>query len=252
MNDTGRHMGLFTGRMNGRAGGRFGGRMGSVVEKRVVAPDPGGWVPTDIAGCQLWLKADAGITKDGSNYVSQWADQSGNNNHAVQATGSAQPLWVDGQLNGNPVVKMDDVDDFLEYSEISDIRTIFIIANSTYVLISRYDQILGDDNSYDFCGYNDIKLLNPSYANAFVINGSAWLNSANISPLDLSKSTNYQLFEMQTTGNCRARYIGNDRNIGAYYKWNGSYAEILLYNTVISTTDRQLVENYLNTKYALW
>ena len=85
------------------------------------------FVPTDIAGCQLWLKADAGITKDGSDYVSVWADQSGNGNDAVQATGASQPLWVDGQLNGEPVLRFDGSNDFMSFNEVANIRTIFII-----------------------------------------------------------------------------------------------------------------------------
>ena len=37
-------------------------------------------MPTGMA---LWLKADAGVTKDGNNKVSVWTDQSGNGNDAT-------------------------------------------------------------------------------------------------------------------------------------------------------------------------
>lgn len=64
------------------------------------------FVPTSIPGCMLWLKADAGITKDAANLVSTWADQSGNNNHATQAVGVNQPFWSvsDTQYSGSNTV----------------------------------------------------------------------------------------------------------------------------------------------------
>jgi hypothetical protein len=37
----------------------------------------GGGAPV-VAGLVNWVKADAGITKDGGDVVSVWADQSGN------------------------------------------------------------------------------------------------------------------------------------------------------------------------------
>lgn len=52
--------------------------------------------PKTIPGLQLWLRADLGVTLNGSN-VSAWADQSGNgdaNRNAVQATGAQQPPFV--------------------------------------------------------------------------------------------------------------------------------------------------------------
>jgi hypothetical protein len=62
------------------------------------------WVPTDISGCVLWLRADMGLTLDGSN-VAAWADQSGNDNDAVQATPARQPAYsAIGGPNGLPAV----------------------------------------------------------------------------------------------------------------------------------------------------
>ena len=44
----------------------------------------GGFDPSQLSGLKLWLKADTGVTVDGSGNVSSWADQSGNNNTAYQ------------------------------------------------------------------------------------------------------------------------------------------------------------------------
>jgi len=51
------------------------------------------------------LKGDAGVTKDGSNKVSAWADQSGHGNNANKVTSSKQPTWVDNAVNGHPVMR---------------------------------------------------------------------------------------------------------------------------------------------------
>lgn len=67
------------------------------------------FTPKSISGLALWLDAsDLGtITKDGSNYVSEWRDKSGNAKHFTQATGGAQPLW------GSNLVTFDGTGDFL-------------------------------------------------------------------------------------------------------------------------------------------
>jgi hypothetical protein len=67
----------------------------------------------------LWLKADAGVTADGSGFVSQWNDQSGSGNHAVQTQAVNQPLLVAGAMNGKPVLRFDGSGANLNYLEVS-------------------------------------------------------------------------------------------------------------------------------------
>lgn len=63
-------------------------------------------------GLKLWLRADAGVTLDGTNHVSAWADQSGLARHGSQSNTSARPLFVSNALNGNPVLRFDGGNDF--------------------------------------------------------------------------------------------------------------------------------------------
>src|SRR6185436_5552528 len=52
------------------------------------------------SGLQLWLKADAGTTLGGgSTGVVQWADQSGNANHALQINEDLAPVLTNGAVN---------------------------------------------------------------------------------------------------------------------------------------------------------
>ena len=70
---------------------------------------PPDFIATDAA---VWLKADAGVTLNGSN-VSAWADQSTHGNDATQANSANQPLFSASvaELNGQPAVtNLDDAD----------------------------------------------------------------------------------------------------------------------------------------------
>lgn len=59
------------------------------------------FLPSSISGLQAWYDASVvtNFTVDGSNRVSQWNDSSGNANHLIQATGSAQPQWTASAKN---------------------------------------------------------------------------------------------------------------------------------------------------------
>jgi len=59
--------------------------------------------PLTISNMLAWWKADVGITKDGSNKVTAWADQSGNGNTLEQQAATA-PTWTAATLNGLPVL----------------------------------------------------------------------------------------------------------------------------------------------------
>lgn len=67
-------------------------------------------VPTPLtigAAVWQWIEADLGVTRDGSDRVSAWADQSPKAAHYAQATGADQALYVAAQLNGHPVIRFD-------------------------------------------------------------------------------------------------------------------------------------------------
>lgn len=71
------------------------------------------FTPASLSGLRLWLDATQGVTFDGSNLVSAWADISGNGFDQAQGTGSAQPLRVAAGLNGLPIIRGDGGTDFM-------------------------------------------------------------------------------------------------------------------------------------------
>jgi hypothetical protein len=78
--------------------------------------------PVGVTGLKLWLMADGVQTNDvmqarisGANaFVRRWLDQSGQNNHALQASDSLQPLWIKSGLGGKPALRFDGGNDVLK------------------------------------------------------------------------------------------------------------------------------------------
>ena len=66
-----------------------------------------------ISGLRVHLRADLGITKDGSDLVATWADQSGNGLDFTQATAANKPLWLATSGTGQPTVRFDGSNDNL-------------------------------------------------------------------------------------------------------------------------------------------
>lgn len=78
-----------------------------------------------------WFDARKITGKESGDAISQWDDASGNGNHAIQATGAKQPLYIVGAENGFPAVRGDGVDDLLTVAGITATdatRTIFCVA----------------------------------------------------------------------------------------------------------------------------
>lgn len=227
--------------------------------------------PLDVDSCVLWLKADAGVTLNGST-VSAWADQSGNGNDAVQATAANQPLYVANQLNGEPVIRFDGSNDYLIIADDATMRGMYGL--SIYVVGKRYSTYScylnswegGSDirNHYifgnnfgakaDFYTGTSISSVGGSYTYTVttsyyllngIYNGSKMYIYANGS-LD---ATTYNQTGHIGTG-IKDTYIGTIYNLSYFTQID--VCEIIMYSNSNSTVQRQQVENYLNAKYAIY
>jgi hypothetical protein len=63
--------------------------------------------PTKLLGCVLWLRADRGLTLDGSQKVQAWADMSGKSNSVSQATPGSRPGIAQTGPNGGQCLVFD-------------------------------------------------------------------------------------------------------------------------------------------------
>jgi hypothetical protein len=213
--------------------------------------------PAIISGCKVWLTADAGITKDGSDNVSAWADQSGVGNNATQATGANQPKWIDNVLNGKPVLRFDGSNDRIRIANSVDYATIFVVAKySGGATFNQYPGIISPSSSspspqYFFIGANGSASFYNGTSSALFqtkiyVNGT---NTDSFSPLSSFKV----VYGLSNSGSAATRSnvdVGNNANDGSSF-WNGDIAEVIAYDSVLGSTDLTNLMNYLNAKYNL-
>jgi|GEM_PF-5380531 len=73
--------------------------------------------PFLFADSSIWLSAGNGTncSTDSCN-ISSWADQSGKNNSANQATTANQPVYSSNKVNNNPIIEFNSTSQFLQSS----------------------------------------------------------------------------------------------------------------------------------------
>ena len=89
-------------------------------------------LPSDL-NISLWLDAsDASTITHSNGSVSQWADKSGNGNHAVQATSNNRPILASDGLGGKSVIQFDGINDYITSSDlnITQSYSIFLVAKT--------------------------------------------------------------------------------------------------------------------------
>jgi len=216
------------------------------------------FLPTDLTGLSLWLKADTGITLSGSN-VTAWADQSGNGNNAT-ATDAPTLTTIGGKTFVNFAGGFFTGDELLTQPY----ATIMVVANFTAA--RQVEVIFQQHNEND----GDNLALYRGHAGAdeeFAI-----YNGASFGSIATTSNNQTYLFGVtvnEVTGslylNGTADEVGESGAItpaGLYYigKWVSGdvvttemrMAEIVVYDRVLTTPERQQVETYLNTKYEIY
>ncbi len=239
--------------------------------------------PTDIAGIHAWYKGDAGVLNGSGSAatngqtVGTWQDQSGNTRHATQGVDADRPIYVaSSSLNSMPALNFDGVSDYLK-STIS-VTTTTVTAFIAYRLDSiaapcRLSSIVAAINA-DF-NYSSSAILgyyasttklqgyrNPNDKSSKTGIGAAPYNAIICSQWD---SANHTLYFNSTTGetpvasaegafNAVEWWLGSGRNGPGVplSPTNCHIAEMILYTTSLSATDRNNVLDYLNTRFAVY
>lgn len=215
----------------------------------------GEFASSDIAGCRLWLKADALTLIDGAA-VSSFTDFSGNANHATQGTGANQPVYKTSILNGKSVVRFA-TNDYLTTPQVQ-------MALSTFFVV--YANRTGTNGSFHGGNGSAATGGSPLQRNTQVSPTDA--GNISLSPDTLNDQNLYAATYNYTAdtyavwlngvanGTSAAAHTVNTAlfvTIGAGYGefLNGDIAEVLIYDSVLSADDRLRVERYLMNKYGL-
>lgn len=211
--------------------------------------------PTNIAGLKVWLKADSLVLSD-NDPVSSWADQSGNGNNVAQGTGGFQPLYKTNIQNGLPIVRFDGTDDVLAGTFTITYGSIFTVANfNSGGNFPSYNGLIvtqaGANDSEDYFNGDGSGTTNLYATGATPFgNTTIWVNGVqtiNFSPLATIKCLSGT---DPTPASKTSLNVGNNPGAAGRF-WNGDVAEVIVYDTALSTTDRQRVEAYLSSKWAL-
>jgi hypothetical protein len=227
-----------------------------IVQQMFFATNSATFDPSSIAGLQLWLKADALGLADGTA-VSSWTDSSGNSRHAAQATSANQPLLKTGILNSKPIVRFDGSNDFLQTAAFSVAQplTVFSVAKTTSTATTY---IFFDSAASSPRATLAVEPASSAEMNSgsSLLDGSLVVNTFQVwSAVFNGATSNIRLNGATgTSGNAGANGL-NGVTIGARYAGDfvfpGDIAEVLVYNSALSATDRSSVETYLSRKYAI-
>ncbi|MGE0200350.1 MAG: SGNH/GDSL hydrolase family protein [Candidatus Melainabacteria bacterium] len=221
--------------------------------------------PKNIANLSVWLEARA-IDTDDSNAtkVDQWIDKSGNGNNCTQTTGSIRPYYppdTSSDLNGYRPVLFNGTDNKMDcntYTPPASI-TVFSVATSQRVTTTNsLDTIFSaQQNGAPWNGpYNTI---HNSYASQVMTyastgNGSTrtdWMNGQTTYLTHVKDQVN--IFTSTYSGLTTTGVVPMKLAVNATGTVYGliKIHEFLVYNRVLTTTERQQVESYLSAKYGI-
>jgi len=220
-----------------------------------------------------WYKANSDVT--GTTQVTQWDDQSGNGFNLAQGQTNRWPALADASesFNFNPSIDFDGVNKHLETGvEVlpsNSAGTVFAVA--THDNLGGYDNLVvfGVDNPHlGTFGTNPVFYMRGSGPIRYVHSQTvieqnsylyrfAWDSGANVgSELGFSGIVEGDPnMDFGTSGPNSVSGGGQgDMKVGAFNdveEWNGNVAEVVVYNTNLSSGDKQKVESYLAIKYGL-
>jgi hypothetical protein len=225
--------------------------------------------PTSISSLQFWLDA-ASITGLSCNAaVTTWTDKSSN---TYVGTSVGNPTYITNSMNGNPIVRFNGVNQYVNYGDILDINlnsiSMFAVAkyrttaNGALVGKSAFNALSG---RYSFvrdsgtmlgvlAASNNPALTYADTSTTVQLTEMIWDRSSNTfyrngafqQGLSAIGSSNYNtdfLF-----------YVGAyQNNVGLIpepgYYFDGDMAEILLYYSPLGTYNREQIEGYLAWKW---
>ncbi len=218
--------------------------------------------PLNIAGCKLWLDASKIAGLSDNDPVALWADASGNSNDATQAVGVLQPIYKTGVLNGLPVVRWDGSDDSLIVPDfLSGQSTAFVVGINSRIAVVEFMILQNSGTGYliflanansgsNFWG---VYLSNYGFVPSGETSSAFKVYTVRTdSSINVEMYTNGTLSATATSGvlytGLTFSMIGNDQYNQVL---NGDIAEIIVYDSALSSGDRMAVETYLSAKYAI-
>lgn len=211
-------------------------------------------IPTDVAGLELWLDADAITGLSDDDTVTTWEDQSGNNN---DYTGNnAAITYQTNELNGLPIVKME-VGGFTGSVSLSNPFSIFYVGRYTVGGSSPRRAVQSSAPPDWLLGpYNAAwQWFSGGFAASGGAAGTDWVAHGVIQETAFGRHFVYDLdTNALPTINGRASPVaigtlrlGNAGNVNETF--GGELAEIVAYSALITTAERIGITDYFREKW---
>lgn len=211
------------------------------------------------SGLSVWLKPETGIIRDSAGVVSSWQDSSGNGNHCSQATAAAKPLYVPGSFGTMPGVFFDGADNLSATAGMSTGSYTKIVRVSMPDFPTASGNILssGGTTGTRHALYMSGSAFPRLWHNAqFVLSSAAMVAGQGhllVGTYDsTTKTGTLYLDGMQVgTGTATANNTDPTYQLGGLAGGNfmrGTIGEVMIYNRVLSNSERANVLAYLNTK----
>jgi hypothetical protein len=222
----------------------------------------------------LWLQADKITGLSDGNDITLWEDNSGNSNDIAQSNTLYTPRYYSNVVNSQPVVRFEQADNRFRKTNFSNFPT-----NEITVFYVNYTSDNGDGvlsyassaNDNEFLIFNNSNLsvyrgTNGNRSTGLSGSGSTWRimtatwNTSNGNTqfyrngnLDYN-TNNFGTGSSITQGGCLA--IGGEQDAvdGGYaagQSHQGDIPEVMIYNSVVNSAQRIIIENYLSSKYGI-
>jgi predicted alpha-1,6-mannanase (GH76 family) len=221
----------------------------------------------------VWLKADALTNLNNGAAVAVWPDMTGNGYNAIQPLSARQPTYVTGAMNGLPVVRFNSTNStyLWFYRPVQDDFTMIFVYQSSQGISTGTDFWSGAGlvNGEQSGTVNDFGTsLNASgqllagTGNPDTSIHSTALASSLPHVITFKRTKSSGLLDLYVdgtlvtagTGGTQSLTAPNQLVLGAQGTLNnylsGDIAEVQIYNTPLSDTDRQGVERALKCKYS--
>jgi len=221
-------------------------------------------VPAD--GLQLWLRADAGLDKDGNDVVTAWSDLSGEGNDVLTVSGD--PSHVTAGINGLASIAFDG-DDFLDLGDLElhsnqDGLTIIIVRESSDTtgrpLLTKHNETA---NSRAWALNSDGAAVQENAATAdTTTNLTATVTTdVEISTLVWEPEQKAVLYTNGTTAGTATTTVNDIEDTATSVRlgangegtafYQGEVAEVLVFNRKLSDIEQRQVELYLANRYGV-
>jgi hypothetical protein len=228
---------------------------------------------TATNGLQLWLSADAGVSAGPSGGVTNWVDQSGNANNAMQTDETMGPQLVNNAANGKPVLRFDGLDDYFDVASspgtaiTGDIASFFVVKFDDF---ATYRAVWGKTFSNVPRPTDYYVLPGSGVPRAFRgsdVDGNAFVDGAGRFPTNTYLVVGFNQAGHVFTHHLNGAPFGSGRillqpgdgatplKIGTrddfVTRMQGDIAEILIYNVALGEAQLKNVSSYLGSKYGV-